>query len=100
MPYKSTIGRETTILYTQQEAAREIGVSERTLRSYIARGLIPAVKIRRRVYVWDRHLMQFIRGAKSTRNLEAVPPPEYDTTTFDDLPPDPVFDNHGRNIYE
>lgn len=96
--YKSRIGGETTILYTQAEAAREIGVSERTMRSYIKRGLIPAAKIRRRVYIWDRHLMQFIRGAKSTKNMTAVPPPEYDAADFDG-PPDPLYDEDGNDIF-
>ena len=87
--YKSTIGKETTILYTQQEAADAIGVSVRTLRSYLRAGRIPYVTIRRRVYIWDRHLMQYLRGARTTRRYEEVTAPEYDTTAFDDFPPDP-----------
>lgn len=99
MPYKVIIGREQTILYTLRECAAELGVSERTMRSYIQRGLIPAQKIRRKIYVWDRNLQAFVRGAKSTRNLQAVPAPEYDTA-FEDMPPDPVFDRHGQRIRE
>ena len=91
MPYISKIGGQRTVLYTQAEAAAQIGVSERTMRSYIKRGLIPAVKIRRRVYVWDQHLLQFIRGAKSTKNITPVPPPTYSTVEFDG-PPDPFYD--------
>lgn len=87
MPYKSRIGGETTILLTQREAAEQIGVTDRTMRNYIKRGLIPAVKIKCRVYIWDRHLLQFIRGAKSTRNVQAVEPPQYDDANFD-APPD------------
>lgn len=90
--YKSKIGGETTILYTQQEAADAIGVSVRTLRSYLRAGRIPFVKIRRRVYIWDRHLMQYIRGARTTRTYKEVDAPEYSTTTFDDFPPDPFYE--------
>lgn len=87
MPKVSNVGGERTVLYTQAEAAAEIGVSVRTMRNYIKRGLIPAVYIRWRCYIWDRHLMQFIRGAKSSRNVQPVEPPEYDTFEFDG-PPD------------
>lgn len=99
MPYLSKIGGERTVLYTQAEAAREIGVSERTLRNYLRAGRIPYVKIRRRVYIWDRNLVQYIRGARSTRIYETVEPPKFDVLDFD-TPPDPVYDEHGRNIYE
>ena len=88
MPIQSRIGGERTVLYRLKEAAAEIGVSERTMRSYIKRGMIPAQKIRGRLYVWDRHLLQFIRGAKSTRSITPVEPPQYDTIDFDG-PPDP-----------
>ena len=99
MPYLSKIGGERTVLYTQAEAAREIGVSERTLRNYLRAGRIPYVKIRRRVLIWDRHLVQYIRGARSTRTYEEVAAPDYDTTTFDDFPPDPFYDENGNQIY-
>ena len=92
MPYKSTIGRETTILYTQKEAADLIGVCPRTLRNYLRAGRIPYVKIRGRVYIWDQHLKQYIRGARSTRTYKEVDAPEYSTTTFDDFPPDPFYE--------
>lgn len=87
MPILSKIGGERTILLTQQEAAAQIGVCERTMRNYIRRGLIPAVRIRRRVYVWDKNLQSFLRGAKSTRNVSAVDPPRYEALDFD-APPD------------
>ena len=87
MSYKSRIGGETTILLTQREAAEQIGVTERTIRNYIKRGMIPAVKTKRNVYVWDCHLLQFIRGAKSTRNVQAVALPPYEAANFN-TPPD------------
>ena len=86
--YKSTIGRETTILYTQQEAADAIGVSVRTLRNYLRAGRIPFVKIKRRVYIWDQNLKQYIRGARSTRRYDKIEPPKFDAPTFEDLPQD------------
>lgn len=99
MPYKSTIGRETTILYTQKEAADLIGVCPRTLRNYLRAGRIPYVKIRGHVYIWDQHLKQYIRGARSTRTYEKIEPPQYDALTFDG-PPDPFYDEQGNNIFE
>ena len=86
MPTLSKIGGERTVLYSQQEAADELGVSVRTIRSYIKRGLLPAVYIRRRCYIWDKNLLQFIRGARSTRNLKAVEPPRFDGLTFSKPP--------------
>lgn len=87
MPTLSKIGGERTVLYTQQEAAALLGVTDRTLRNYILQGRIPAVTIRRRVYIWDQHLKQFIRGAKTTRRYEKIAAPEYDDLDFD-APPD------------
>lgn len=86
MPYISRIGGETTKLYTQQEAAELIGVSERTLRTYLKDGRIPFVKIRRRVYIWDKNLLQYIRGARTTRTYKNVTPPDFDALTFDNPP--------------
>lgn len=86
MPTVSKIGGERTVLYTQKEAADLVGVSERTMRSYIKQGRIPAVTIRRRVFVWDRHLMQYIRGAKTTRIYGKVESPQFDTLGFDATP--------------
>lgn len=97
---KTTVGGQTTILYTQKEAADAIGVCERTLRNYLRSGRIPYSKIRNRVLIWDRHLMQYIRGARTTRIYSDVDAPEYDTTTFDDFPPDPIYDDKGNNIFD
>lgn len=96
----SNIGGQRTVLYTQQEAADLIGVSVRTLRTYLREGRIPYVKIKRRILIWDRHLMQYIRGARTTRTYKDVDAPEYDTTTFDDFPPDPLYDENGNNIFD
>lgn len=87
MPRITQIGGEKTILYTQQEAADFLGIGVRTIRKYIRRGLIPAVTVRRRVYIWDKNLQQFLRGAKNTHNVTAVNPPQYEALDFD-APPD------------
>lgn len=87
MPKRVKISGETTVLLTQKEAADFLGVTERTMRNYIRRGLIPAVTIRRRVYLWDRNLLQFLRGARSTRNTKPVSPVKYECADFD-APPD------------
>lgn len=97
---KTTVGGQTTILYTQQEAADAIGVSLRTLRNYIRSNRLPFVRIKRRVYIWDKHLMEYIRGARSIRLYETVSAPEYSTTTFEDFPPDPIYDDEGNNIFD
>lgn len=100
MPIKSFVGGQTTILFTQQEAADLIGVSIRTLRNYLRAGRIPYVKIKRRVLIWDKHLMEYIRGARTTRIYGDVDAPEYSTTTFEDFPPDPIYDDEGNNILD
>ena len=87
MPKITHIGGDRTTLYNLQEAAEALGVSERTMRSYIRRGLIPAVKVRRRVFIWDKNLQQFLRGAKSTQRVEPVKPPQFESLDFD-APPD------------
>ena len=87
MPYISKIAGERTVLYTQQEAADLLGVTDRTIRTYLKEGRIPSVKIKKRTYIWDRHLLQYIRGAKTTKKYQTVDQPQYDTLDFD-APPD------------
>lgn len=87
MPKSITIAGEKTTLLTQEEAADILGISVRTIRNYTKRGLLPAVKVRRRVFIWDKNLQQFLRGAKSTHNVQAVVPPQFEAADFDG-PPD------------
>lgn len=98
MPIKSYVGGQTTILYTQQEAADAIGVSIRTLRSYLKQGRLPYVRIKRRVLIWDKHLMQYIRGARTTRIYSDVDKPGYECESFDG-PPDPLYDDDGNDVF-
>lgn len=79
------IGGEKIKLLTVQETAALLGVSERTVRQYLKDGLIPSCKIRRRLYVYDKHLSAFFKGAKSTRRKAPVEAPKYE---IDDFPPD------------
>lgn len=79
------IGGEKIKLLTVQETADLLGVSERTARQYLKDGLIPSCKVRRRLYVYERHLSAFFKGAKSTRRKKPVKAPQYETNDF---PPD------------
>ncbi len=40
---------EGSILVSKREAARLLGISERTLHTWMKRGIVPAVKVGRRV---------------------------------------------------
>ena len=51
-------------LYTRQEAAGLLGVSDRTLRQYIYDERLPAQKIGGRWLVSEINLMAFLSGAK------------------------------------
>lgn len=86
MPIKKNIAGEITVLYTLDEAAAVLGVSERTLRTYIYEGRIPACKLRRRWYIWDKNLNAYLRGAKSTKTYKPVQAPQYDAAEY---APDP-----------
>ena len=63
-----------------------MNLTERTIRNYIAQGRIPAVKIKRQTYIWDKNLLQFLRGAKTTRKYEKVVSPEYESLEYDKCP--------------
>ena len=86
MPKTVKIAGERTVLFTQKEAAEFLGVSERTMRNYIKAGRIPACTVRRRVYIWDRHLLQYLRGARTTRTYKPVPLPQFDSLEYDKSP--------------
>lgn len=86
MPTTIKIAGERTVLFTQKEAADFLGVTERTMRNYVKSGRIPACTVRRRVYIWDKHLQQFLRGARTTRTYKPVPPPQYDSIEYDNSP--------------
>lgn len=86
MPTTIKIAGERTVLFTQKEAADFLGVTERTMRNYVKSGRIPACTVRRRVYIWDKHLQQFLRGARTTRTYKHVPPPQYDSLEYDNSP--------------
>lgn len=86
MPIIKRVAGEKITLLTLQEVTEILGVSERTTRQYIVDGLIPACKISRHLYVTDKNLSAFLRGAKSTRRKSAVSAPKYE---IDDFPPDP-----------
>ena len=86
MPTTIKIAGERTVLFTQKEAADFLGVSERTMRAYIKAGRIPSCTVRRRVYIWDRHLQQFLRGAKTTRTYKPVTPPRFDDLEYEKSP--------------
>lgn len=86
MPTTIKIAGERTVLFTQKEAADFLGVTERTMRNYVKSGRIPACTVRRRVYIWDKHLQQFLRGARTTRTYKPVPPPQFDSLEYDKSP--------------
>ncbi len=82
MPLIKRVAGERITLLTLQEVTEILGVSERTARQYIVDGLIPACKLKRRLYVTDKNLSAFLRGAKSTRRKTAVTAPQYETIVF------------------
>lgn len=85
MPITKRIGPDTITLYDLQEAADLLGVTSRTLRSYVYQGIIPCCRLRRKLYFTDRNLSAFLRGARSTRRKTPVDAPKYEV---DDFPPD------------
>ena len=85
------IDGEKTELLSLTEAAKFLGISERTMRTYIREGRIPSCKVKRRIYIWSRNLQQYLRGARTTRTYKDVAPPKFDALTFD-APPDPFYD--------
>ena len=87
MPVISKVGGERTLLLTTEDAARELGVSPRTIRNYCTTGRIPYCTIGRTIYIWDKHLMAFIRGARTTRTYKKISPPKFEA---EDFPPDPI----------
>lgn len=72
------VAGERINLLDLQEVSSILGTCERTTRQYIVDGFIPACKIRRRLFVTDKNLSKFIRGASSTRRKTKVAPPKYD----------------------
>jgi excisionase family DNA binding protein len=46
IPKRTAPGRATRRWLSQQEAAEYLGVTDRTIRNYVARGLVPAHRIR------------------------------------------------------
>lgn len=80
------VGAETIRLYDLTEASEILGTSERTTRQYLYDGLIPSVRLKRRLYITDRNLSAFLRGASSTKRKKRVEPPKYEV---DDYPADP-----------
>ena len=95
MPIKVVIDGATTTLFNLQEAASFLGVSERTMRTYVKAGRIPAVKHRRRLYIWSRNLQEYLRGARTLRTYRKVEPPEYSDLDFS-APPDELWSAEGR----
>ena len=79
------IAGERINLLTLQETARALNVSERTARQYLRDGLIPSCKVKRRLFVTDRNLALFLKGARSTRRKPTIPAPKYE---IDDFPAD------------
>ena len=79
------IGGEKIKLLTVQETADLLGVSERTARQYLKDNLIPSCRIKRRLFVTEKNLSAFFKGAKSTRRKKPVKAPRYEA---DDFPAD------------
>lgn len=55
-----------TILYDRHEAARILGVTERTIWQYIKDQRIPAQLIGQKWYISERNLQAFLHGARYT----------------------------------
>ena len=66
-------------LYTSEEVAQELQISPRTVWQYIHDERLPAVKIKGKWYIWERNLVAFLSGAKSTRQKHKVEPPPFAT---------------------
>jgi excisionase family DNA binding protein len=58
--------REPRLLLSYPEAARALGVSERTLRSQVYRGTLPAVKIGSRRLIALADLERFVAALRET----------------------------------
>ena len=87
-------------LYTREEVAKELGISPRTVWQYIKDERLPAVKIKGKWYVWERNLIAFLTGAKSTHSRNKVAPPKFATIPLvenrkrepeEEAPPDPFY---------
>ena len=87
MPLIKHVAGERIVLYDLEEASAMLGICQRTLREYSYREIIPACRLRRKLYFTDKNLSAFLRGAKSTRRKSTVPAPRFET---DDFPPDPM----------
>ena len=70
------------ILYSRHEIAKMLGISERTVWQYIKDERLPAVMIDHRLYVWDKNLVAFLAGAKSTHHKHKVNPQEFHNQNF------------------
>lgn len=64
-------------LYSRQEVAHMLGISERTVWQYIKDERLPAVMIDHKLYVWDKNLVAFLAGAKSTHYKHQVDAPTF-----------------------
>jgi len=51
-------------LLTVKEAAKQLGLSVGTVRNYIRRGMIPAVKFHRAVRIDEKDLERFVEAHK------------------------------------
>ena len=69
-------------LYDREEVAEELGITPRTVWQYIHDERIPAVKIKGKWYIWEKNLIAFLAGAKSTHSKHKVKPPEFSTPPF------------------
>ena len=59
---------ETPILLSTRQAARLLGICERTLFSLTKKGDIPTVRIGRRVQYCREDLLEFVAGRKAVRH--------------------------------
>ena len=96
MPMIHTFPSGKLTLYTREEVAEQLHISPRTVWQYIHDERLPAVKIKGKWYVWERNLIAFLTGAKSTKQKHKVAPPKFATPPFvesrrDDDPPDPFY---------
>ncbi len=97
MPTIAVVGRDRLTLYTEAETARMIGVSERTVRSYLRSGRIPYVRIRRKVYIEHNNLLEYLRGARTSRIYQQIAAIEFQTDFT--APPDVVYGTLGEEFY-
>lgn len=57
-----TVGDQAIILMDKREAAELLGVSSRTVWSYIRRGALPAQMVGGRWWITEENLISFLRG--------------------------------------